>query len=185
MRNWISGQKAGFRFGQRGQQTDTTPPPAEDPAQEDTTAVATYDTDDIATLLYMLEEEKLAGDIYEAFAELYDKKIFENIAASEDNHFDALLDQAESLGLDVDEFVFEPAGTFVDPALQDLYDTLLAQGSLSLTNALEVGVLIEETDITDISAAIEGVEGTALADVYQNLLDGSLNHLAAFEGQLA
>ena len=42
-------------------------------------------------LIYILEEEKLAGDIYEAFAELYDVQIFDRIGASEDRHFDAVL----------------------------------------------------------------------------------------------
>lgn len=144
-----------------------------------------YDMDDISTLLFMLEEEKMAGDLYEAFGDLYGARIFDNIAASEDNHFNALLAQADQMGLFIDSFVFAEAGVFQNDELQALYDSLLAQGSQSLTDAFEVGVLIELTDIDDISAAMAGVEGTALEDVYQNLLDGSLNHLAAFEGQLA
>lgn len=202
MRNWaFGGAGSQHRLGQAKwqHQIDTealeestvvdVAEPISEPESVDTTpevtVTATYDDAAIATLLFMLEEEKLAGDIYEAFYDMYGLKIFDNIAQSEDNHFDALLAQAEALGLDVDEFVFEDAGTFVDPELQDMYDTLLAEGSLSLTDALEVGVLIEETDIIDISDAIEGVEGTVLADVYQNLLDGSLNHLDAFESVLA
>lgn len=144
----------------------------------------TYSDAAIAELIYMIEEEKLAGDVYEVFYELYGLKIFDNIAESEDRHFDALINQAENLGIDVDTFLFEPSGEFVNDDLQTLYDTLIATGSLSLTDALEVGVLIEEKDMVDIAEAIEEVEGTRLADVYENLLDGSANHLVAFETAL-
>jgi hypothetical protein len=135
-------------------------------------------------LLYILEEEKLAGDIYEAFAELYDVKIFEKIGASEDRHFDAVLAQATAQGVDTDAFVFEPAGSFVNPELQAIYDSFLETGSTSLTAALEIGVAIETKDITDLANAAETVAGTQLEAVYENLLAGSESHLAAFESLL-
>ncbi|SMO99294.1 hypothetical protein SAMN06265173_15211 [Thalassovita litoralis] len=165
---------------------ETAPAPISDPgdpARPDKSFLP-YDMSDISTLLFMLEEEKMAGDLYEAFGDLYGTRFFDNIAASEDNHFDALLNQAEQLGLFGDSFVFADAGEFQNDELQDLYDALLAQGSQSLTDALEVGRLIELTDIDDITAAMSGVTDTVLEDVYQNLLDGSFSHLAAFEAQL-
>lgn len=139
----------------------------------------------IDELIFMLQEEKLAGDLYEAFYEQTGLKIFDRIAASEDKHMDALVRQAEALGVDVDAFVLEPTGSFVDPELQVLYDTLLAQGSVSPDAALEVGVLIETRDMVDLAAAAEAVEGTALEQAYLNLLAGSASHLDAFEGLLA
>ncbi|MFC2967636.1 DUF2202 domain-containing protein [Acidimangrovimonas pyrenivorans] len=148
------------------------------------TTTAPYSDEAIADLLYMIEEEKLAGDVYEAFYKAYGLTIFDNIAQSEDSHFSALIQQAETLGIDTDQFVFEPAGTFVNEELQQLYDTLIATGNESVTAALEVGVAIEEKDIVDIAATIEDVAGTQLADVYQNLLDGSANHLEAFQDVL-
>jgi hypothetical protein len=65
-----------------------------------------------------------------------------------------------------------------------MYDTLLEQGLTSLEDALEVGVAIEEKDIVDIAAAAEAVQDTALADIYENLLQGSYAHLDAFEAVL-
>lgn len=144
-----------------------------------------YSDADIATLLFMLEEEKLAGDVY---AQLYADtglRIFDNIAASEDRHFAALLNQAEKIGLDVDAILAAPAGRYVDPALQALYDDLMAKADASVTDALEVGKLIEETDIIDLQAAIGSVLDTPLADVYESLLAGSENHLDAFLFALA
>lgn len=138
----------------------------------------------IEELKFMIEEEKLAGDLYQAFYEAYGLKIFDNIGRSEDRHFDAVSDYAEKIGVDVDAFVFETPGEFSNPELQEMYDTLLAQGLDSLTGALEVGVAIEERDIVDIAAAAEAVGGTPLADIYENLLQGSYAHLDAFEGVL-
>ncbi len=148
------------------------------------TVTASYSDAAVDELVFMIEEEKLAGDIYEVFYGMYGLKIFDNIAQSEDRHFDAVVNQAETMGIDVDQFLFEPAGTFQNEDLQEMYDTLLAQGSESVTAALEVGKAIEEKDITDIADAIDDVEGTALASVYESLLSGSGNHLEAFDSLL-
>ncbi|WGW03796.1 DUF2202 domain-containing protein [Tropicibacter oceani] len=149
-----------------------------------TQGAATISDAAAAELVYMIEEEKLAGDIYEAFYELYGLEVFNRIAQSEDRHFATLVAQAEALGIEVDSFVFEPAGEFENPELQEMYDDLLAAGSQSLQDALEVGKAIEEKDMEDIAEAAEAVEGTALATVYDNLLTGSSYHLAAFDNLL-
>lgn len=135
-------------------------------------------------LLFMLEEEKLAGDIYEALYEETGLRVFKRIAASEDRHFNALLKQANKIGLDTDDIVFNKPGEFENNDLQDMYDTLLARGLRSDTAALRVGKRIERTDIRDLKDAMEDVEGTKLYDVYQNLLEGSRNHLDAFDFNL-
>lgn len=145
----------------------------------------TYSEDAISELKYMIEEEKLAGDLYDAFYDLYGAAIFTNIAASEDKHFDALIGQAEKIGVDVDEFVFAPEGTYADSDMQELYDTLLEIGSQSVEDAINVGIMIETKDMADIAVAADAVEGTPLANIYDNLLAGSANHLDAFEAWLA
>ncbi|WP_323770372.1 DUF2202 domain-containing protein [Antarctobacter sp.] len=173
-----------FEFGpKRGGQTGPEATPAV--ASVGTTEVeVAYSDEVVAELLYMIEEEKLAGDVYETFYDIYGLKIFASIGASEDRHFDALVSQADAMGIDTDQFVFAETGSFDDPELQELYDTLIETGSASLTSALEVGAAIETKDIVDIAAAMEDVEGTVLAGVYANLLAGSENHLVAFEGLL-
>ena len=151
---------------------------------DDASVAVTLSAEAIAELKFMIEEEKLAGDLYEAFYDVYGEEIFANIEVSEDQHFDALVDYAEKIGVDVDSFVFDTAGEFSNPELQEMYDTLLEQGLTSLEDALEVGVAIEEKDIVDIAAAAEAVPDTALADIYENLLQGSYAHLDAFEAVL-
>lgn len=164
-------------------EAETTVAPEDGAAAQ--TVTATYSDAAIAGLMFMIEEEKLAGDIYEAFHAIYGMQVFDNIAASEDQHFAALIGFAGELGLDVDQFLFEPAGSFVDPALQGMYDSLLALGGASATAALEVGLAIEEKDMIDIAAAAEAVEDTPLEAIYENLLAGSVNHLEAFDSLLS
>src|SRR5680860_1023648 len=70
------------------------------------------------------------------------------------------------------------AGEFSDPALQDLYDTLLEEGRESSTQALAVGALVEETDIEDLRD--RATDSDAIATVFSSLESGSENHLRAF-----
>lgn len=137
-----------------------------------------------AELTFMIEEEKLASDLYAAFYDLFGMKIFDNISSSEDRHFEALLSQAKTLGVDTDTFVFNEPDVFEDAELQQMYDALLAQGSASAQAALGVGIAIEQQDMVDLANAAAAVEGTQLANVYESLIAGSQNHLDAFEHML-
>ncbi len=130
-------------------------------------------------MAFMAEEEKMAGDLYEAFFEMYGVKVFTNIAASEDRHTDAVRGLLDAYDLD-DPTVGMPAGEFTIPEVQQMYDELLAQGSESVEAALEVGVIVEETDIADLQDAVIGLDAPRAVAVYENLLAGSQNHLAAF-----
>jgi hypothetical protein len=135
--------------------------------------------DEIAGLLYMREEEKLARDVYNQMFTLWGQQTFQNIASSEQIHMDQVQLLLDRYGL------ADPAldpGKFADPALQALYDQLIAQGSISLEEALKVGVLIEQTDIADLQARLAQTDNADIQLVYNNLLNGSYNHLSAFTG---
>jgi hypothetical protein len=142
-------------------------------------------------LAYMREEEKLARDVYLHFAALYPvvepgSNIFTKIAKSEQRHTDAVLKLLDKYGVDdpvvSDEGEVNPPGIFTDDELQTLYDNLVANGEAGLAEALEVGVLIEHTDIGDIGDAIElSAAYPDIVQVYSNLLSGSYSHLSAFE----
>lgn len=74
-------------------------------------------------------------------------------------------------------------GVFVNPDLQALYDQLVAQGSVSRDAAMQVGIAIEEKDISDLAATIAVEDEADVIDVYERLLAASQKHLAAFERQ--
>jgi len=133
-------------------------------------------------LQFMREEEKLARDIYLTLSSKYPQRIFKNIAVSEQRHFDSIKILLDRYGLE-DPAKAEP-GLFTDPELQTLYNELLSKGSVSLLDALQVGEIIEETDIEDLRSAIAVTEHKDMLTVYGNLLNGSLNHLAAFESNI-
>ena len=134
-------------------------------------------------ILFMREEEKLARDVYLTFYEMYDSiPIFDNIAQSEQRHMDAVKTLIDRYGLE-DPIAGNGIGEFTDQSLQDLYNTLIAQGS-TLTNALEVGAEIEEIDIIDLKEYMSQTDKTDILRVYGNLLRGSENHLRAFVKEL-
>jgi hypothetical protein len=138
---------------------------------------------DAAALQYMVAEEKLAHDVYVTLGEEYGLRVFTNIARSETQHQSAVARLLDKYGIK-NPTLGDKIGVFDDPKLQNLYDDLVAKGMLSLQDALEVGVLVEETDIADLKEVISGNEPAAVDRVLTNLLNASYKHLAAFERQL-
>jgi hypothetical protein len=131
----------------------------------------------------MREEEQLAHDVYVALGDTWGLRIFENIAASETTHIDAVASLLDRYGID-DPALGNETGTFTDPAIQQLYDRLVTDGSVSLDEALAVGAFIEELDIRDLQTRAAATEIVAIAAVYADLERGSRNHLRAFTSQL-
>ena len=134
----------------------------------------------VASLLFMIEEEKMAMDLYDTLYEQTGIGEFDKISDSELKHYETLLSTAEKLDIDTSTLSTE-VGVFSNEEIQGLYDLLLTQGSESPEAAVGVGIAVEETDIADLDVALEAVEVTLLGTVYENLQDASYNHLAAFE----
>ena len=140
---------------------------------------------EIEGLLYMREEEKLARDVYLKFFELYGSAVFSNIAAGEQRHTDAVKLLIDRYGL-TDPVSEDVQGQFVNTDLQDLYNTLIGMGEISLIDGLQTGALIEEVDILDlINESSNIVDNQDILLVYENLKNGSYNHLRAFVNNLA
>lgn len=153
---------------------------AEELEQESEIATQASSTNDL--LLYLIEEEKLAHDVYTVLGETWGGNTFSNILASETSHQDQVLNLLNSYGL-TDPRSSE-IGVFVNPDLQALYDQLIAQGMTSQTEAYKVGVLIEETDITDLTTAINSTSDATIVATLEKLRSASESHLAAFSKKL-
>ncbi len=80
----------------------------------------------------------------------------------------------------VDPVTSDATGEFNDEAIADLYSELVEWGSKSEIDALLVGAYIEEYDIIDIWLAYDKTDEERIQKVYQNLYEGSYNHLDAF-----
>ena len=136
-------------------------------------------------LAFMQEEEKLARDVYLAFAEQWEARIFSNIAKAEQRHMDVLLCLVKRYGLE--DLVSESeTGVFQSPAIQTLYDDFIEKGAVSLEEALLVGATIEDLDISDLKASLEDDEfdNDDFKAVFNELLRGSRNHMRAFNRNL-
>ena len=134
-------------------------------------------------LQFMREEEKLAHDVYVTLYEQWGLRVFNNIAASEQKHTEAvsyLLDRYDV----TDPAAGNAVGEFTDDGLQALYRRLVAQGSESVADALEAGAVIEEADILDLQERLAATGNADIQRVYKNLLAGSENHLRAFVANL-
>ncbi len=138
--------------------------------------------EDTEALIYLREEEKLAHDVYTVLYEEWGTKVFDNISRSESRHMASMKTLVDSYGL-ADPVGANEVGVFSNEELQSLFDTLVAQGRTSETEALKVGVAIENKDIGDLERLIASTTHDDIAQVAQNLLDGSRNHLAAFSRQ--
>jgi hypothetical protein len=161
---------AGTGAGQTGNGNGTSTSVLDIPASD-------LSPEESAALLFMREEEKLARDVYNTLFEVWGQPTFTNIAASEQAHMDEvklLLDR-----YNLADPALDP-GSFTDPNLQSLYDQLVAQGSISLTDALKVGAAIEEIDILDLQERLAQTDNADLQQVFNNLMMGSYNHLNAF-----
>lgn len=139
--------------------------------------------DEVAYLMWLREEEKLARDVYLGLFERWKAPEFSNIARSEQRHFDAIGANIAMLGQP--DPALAAVGQFANPDLQALYDSLLESGSLTYGDALRVGATIEDVDIRDLLDAIDATNNPALRRAYSALLEASKNHLRAYVARLA
>jgi len=136
---------------------------------------------DVDTLIYMYQEEKLAMDVYNNLDAQYDLTIFDKISDAEQVHLNTIENILVDNDIDITNLQNLDAGEFENKELQDLYNTLIEQGSISLEEALNVGVAIENQDIADLQEYIDSSDANvALVGVFSHLEIGSEHHLAAF-----
>lgn len=176
---WGGGTGYGARNGSGGVDAGTTARDGSCCAVSPTAQQGSLTEAQKAALASMAEEEKLAHDLYVAFAARYDLAVFDNIARSETQHVSAVRTLLQRYGV-TDPTADKAAGQFSDPAVQALYDKLLAEGSTGQASAVGVGTKVEELDIADLKAALDGLSAPDVTQVYRNLLTASERHLATF-----
>lgn len=134
-----------------------------------------------SSLVFMLEEEKLARDTYRYLDSLYNLQIFKNIASSEQKHMDMI-----RTILDAREIEYEvlPEGEFADTALQAIYYAFREQGLVGLNEGFTIGATIEDLDIYDLQNFIAESEDSTMIETYYILICGSGNHLRGFVSNL-
>lgn len=142
----------------------------------------TVNETETAMLIFMREEEKLARDVYQVMSGLYSQPIFKNIAKSEQKHMDQVLCLLQYYN--IPDPASAEVGVFTNTDLQALYDALIAQGSVSLVEALKVGATIEDKDIFDLTEEMMLTANPAIINVFTNLACASGNHMRSFSALL-
>ncbi len=142
----------------------------------DTSALSDTET---AGLIKMREEEKLARDVYQALGEKWGAQIFTNIARSEDQHTNAVKSLLTTHNV-TDPVIDDTRGVFNNQDISKLYTDLVTRGQSSIVEAYRVGAYIEDLDITDLEKEMNATTHADIKVVYEHLLNGSENHLRAF-----
>ena len=148
--------------------------------EEEVTTDSTVDTSTLAEMLtFIVQEEKLAHDLYVQLASTSGAVQFQNVLNSESTHISLVQGLLTTYNI-VDPTVGLAEGEFVNQDLQALYDSLLASGSVDRAGAIAAGIAVEEKDIADIEVMLASDLPSDVVSVLERLLSGSQNHLAAF-----
>lgn len=152
-------------------------------------------------LVFMREEEKLARDVYITLGGLYPEyTVFGSIVGSEQNHTDTMKDKLEQFNIpdpSTDDTVGVFTGSDYGWYFTEKYILLTNWGAESALAALYVGAFIEELDMHDIVLCPDVIveidngvgedecgmlytDAAALIASYDNLVEGSKNHLRAY-----
>ncbi len=153
-------------------------------------------------IAYMGNEERLAQDVYRNLYAYHADRgttVFQlqNIADAETRHVQTVQSIVRKYGLTeanltnvstpVGSAENMPSGQYNIPAIQNLYDTLYAKGQASERDALEVGCMVEVTDINDLNEKIVLAQESNASDVeeaFVSLRNASYNHYGAFDSGL-
>lgn len=164
------------------------------------TPKSTLDQNVTNTLSFMGNEERLAFDVYNKLYEFFPSlNQFTKIATnSEATHIQVVELLAQKYDLGYEDFtnvdLFDPltdelnisnvvAGEYEISELQNLYDALIAMGQESEVAALNVGCMVEVTDIDDLDrdiALAEDINATDVVVAFNFLRDGSYSHYWSF-----
>jgi hypothetical protein len=151
-----------------------------------------------ASLAYMWHEEKLAYDLYMELGSLWNISPMKMIAGNSEivhmQYVEELVAWYDINITDVPDYNVSYSaaeldamvpGTFAIPAIQALYDDLNASGQPSKVDSLQVGCIVEVTDVNDLNAYIEQSAGNqALIDTFTFLRTGSYKHYWKFHDTL-
>lgn len=145
----------------------------------DMSSTSTLSDQERMWLIQMREEEKLARDVYTTLGDKRWAKIFSNIAESEQTHTIAVKNLLTIYDIP-DPVLDDTVGKFTSSSMQKLYNDLISQWSNSLLDALTVGAIVEDLDISDLNQLIKQTDKENIITVYNNLNKWSRNHLRAY-----
>jgi hypothetical protein len=139
----------------------------------------TLTTTQKAQLKYLVEEEKLARDVYTYLSAQVTTRKFSNIARSEQTHMNYMSTLITKYKLS-NPTTGKAPGVFVNKDIQGLYNALTAEGGVGLIEAYGVGVKVETHDIATLNKVLANPMPDDVKIALELLLAASYNHLEAF-----
>lgn len=160
--------------------------------------VSALSSDQKFSLAYMWNEEKLAKDLYLALNAIWPQETLNNIANKSETLHEAMVETlVASYDINItnlddyakhyseEELRALAPGEFAIPKLQQLYDTLYAEGAASAQDALEAACMVEVNDINDLTGYIAAAEGADdLVSTFESLRSDSYMHYSKFNQAL-
>ena len=156
-------------------------------------------------LAFMGNEERLAYNVYMNLYNYHNnngneiKQLYNISSGSEVKHIETVRDLVNKYNIKPEDLTVldsaPVASSTTDQSdlpddkygvahIQTLYNDLMAKGESSVQDALEVGCMIEVTDINDLNPKIQNAIDSGakdLEDAFSFLRDGSYNHYWAFD----
>ena len=188
--------------GGSGSRSSATPASSFDADNYPTYELTQDNKDDLA---FMGNEERLAYNVYMYLYDYHGDSIDQlyNISTnSETYHINIVRQLVEKYNITEDDLTILdtnpvassstsqddlPSDKYDIDDIQNLYDYLIDKGKNSTQDALEVGCMVEVTDINDLNDKIDNAEASGaqdLIDGFNILRDGSYNHYWAFDNGL-
>jgi hypothetical protein len=133
-------------------------------------AVAPLTQDEVNSIFFTLEGQKLQRDYQAQMAEMWDNAVFREASKN------ASL-RMEAVALLLPRFrLLPPAdtrGVFRDPHLAELYFQFTEYGSASEADAMEMGAELSELNILDLQTHLDAAEKEDIRLVYRHVLEAS------------
>ena len=134
-----------------------------------------------SALAQLAEQQQLAQNLYQAFADRYGSIMFDHLADAAGYQLDALRTLTSRYGIS-DPTAGKSTGTFSDPATQATYNRLLAQGQAGYTSALSAARTVTTTQVSTLTADLTGLNAPDVQQVYTRLLNRAQMHQAMLTG---
>ena len=131
-------------------------------------------------LKHLIEEEKLARDVYTFLSAKVTTRKFSNIARSEQTHMNYMATILTKYKQS-NPTAGKAAGVFLSKDVQDLYNTLTVEGVAGQLQAFGVGVKIENVDIASIKTLLTKSMPVDVKAALDLMLAASYNHLEAYQ----
>src|SRR5688572_9586945 len=151
---------------------ETTEPSGIEVLQQelDDVAVAPLSQDEVNSIFFTLEGQKLQRDYQASMAEIWDNAGFREASRNASLRMEAVALLLPRFGLALPA---DTRGVFRDPHLAELYFQFTEQGSSTEEGAMEMGAELSELNILDLQTHLDAAMKEDMRLVYRHVLEAS------------